>query len=190
MKRIKKLTPKGVPRNIFQKKIFTKGKRGQMKLSFGMIFSIILIIIFIAFAFIAIKKFLDLGEMAQIAKFTDNLQNDIDRAWKGTQSSQEKEYFLSSKISYLCFVNYSNYPAGDRGRFRVFFSELKPLHQEFENLFFYPIGSSEGLNSKEMKHVDLVKTTGRDNPYCIENKDGKIKITIEKQYGEALVTLK
>jgi hypothetical protein len=178
----------GVPRSIFRK----NACKGQMKLSFGMIFSIILIIIFIAFAFIAIKKFLALGDMAQTAKFVDSLQNDVDRAWKGTQSSQEKEYFLPSKISYVCFANYSNYPGGGGGKYEVYFSELKPMHQEYENLFFYPIGSSEGLNSKEIKHIDLLKTTkeGSMNPFCVENVKGKIKFTIEKQYGEALVTIR
>ncbi|MEN7981903.1 MAG: hypothetical protein ABFQ65_00465 [Nanoarchaeota archaeon] len=175
-------------------KIFTKGKRcdkqGQMKLSFGMIFSIILIIIFISFSFFAIKKFLNLGDTAQIAKFANNLQTDIDKAWKGTQSSQEKEYFLPSKISHVCFADYSLYPAGDRGKYRIYFSELKQLHQEHENLFFYPGGSSEGLNSKEIKHLDLAKTILRDNPFCVENIKGKIKLVIEKQYGEALVTIK
>ncbi len=176
----------GIHRSIFAKNTY----KGQMKLSFGMIFSIILIIIFVSFSFIAIKKFLALGEMAQVVKFADSLQNDIDKAWKGTQSSQEKIYLLPSKISYVCFANYSNYPAGDRGRFRVYFSELKQAHQEYENLFFYPIGSSEGLNSKEIKHIDLVKTTIKDNPFCVENIKDKIKFTIEKKYGEALVTIK
>ncbi len=165
-------------------------KRGQMKLSFGMIFSIILIIIFVSFAFFAIKKFIEIGTTAQVAKFSDTLQNDVDKAWKGSQSSQEKEYFLPSKIEFVCFVNYSNYPSGDSGKYTMFYDELKRVFQEYENLFFYPIGSSEGLDSRQIKHLDLTKTTIMNNPFCIENKDGKIKLTIEKKYGEALVTIK
>lgn len=165
-------------------------KKGQMKLSFGMIFSIILIIIFLSFSFFAISKFLTLGNTAQIAKFANNLQTDIDKAWKGTQSSQEKEYILPSKIEYVCFADYSNYPNGENGRYIEFYSDLKQFHQEVENMFFYPIGSSEGLNSKEIKHIDLEKTILKDNPYCVKNNDGKVSIVIEKEYGEALVTLK
>ncbi|GAH39661.1 unnamed protein product, partial [marine sediment metagenome] len=82
-------------------------KRGQLKLSFGMIFSIILIIIFIAFAFFAVKKFLNIGTSAQIGKFKNDLQSDIDRIWRGSQGSEEQEYFLPSKVKYVCFVNYS-----------------------------------------------------------------------------------
>jgi hypothetical protein len=169
-----------------------ENKKGQMTISFGMIFSIILIIIFISFAFFAIKKFLTLGDTAQIAKFANSLQTDIDRAWnwKGTQSPQEKEYSLPSKIKFVCFADYANYPGGGNGVYESYYSELKQLHQEFENIFFYPIGSSEGLNSKEMKHIDLEKITDKNNPYCFGNTDGKIKILIEKKYGEAFVTIR
>jgi hypothetical protein len=169
---------------------FSKSRKAQMTISFGMIFSIILIIIFISFAFFAIKKFLTLGDTAQIAKFANSLKTDIDKAWKGTQSSQEKEYSLPSKIKFVCFADYANYPGGGNGIYESYYSELKQLHQEFENIFFYPIGSSEGLNSKEIKHLDIEKMTAKNNPYCIENQKGKIKIVIEKKYGEALVTIK
>ena len=164
--------------------------KGQMKLSFGMIFSIILIIIFVSFSFFAIKKFIGIGNSAQVAKFGDNLQKDVDKAWKGSQSSQEKEYFLPSKIKYVCFANYSDYPSGGRGIHIDFYKELKKTHQEYENLFFYPIGSTGGLNSKRIKHLDMTKITDQDNPFCIENSDGKIKLTLEKKYGDALVTIK
>ena len=160
-----------------------------MKLSFGMIFSIILIIIFISFSFVAIKKFLTLGDVAQISKFTADLQNDINRAWKGSQSSQEKEYRLPTKIEFICFANYSNYPSGERREYKEYFSELKQFHQEYENLFFYPVGSSEGSNSKEIKNINLNEIVKRDNPFCIKNDKGKITLRIVKQYGEDLVTI-
>jgi len=40
-------------------------KRGQLKLSFGMIFSIILIIVFLGFAFFGIQKFMDYQKSIQ-----------------------------------------------------------------------------------------------------------------------------
>ena len=165
-------------------------KRGQMKLSFGMIFSIILIIIFVSFAFFAIKKFLEIGDSAQVAKFADSVQKDIDRAWKGSQSSQEREYFLPSKIKFVCFANYSDYPLGAVNDQKKIYEELRKVFQEYENLFFYPAGASEGLNSKQIKHIDLIKTTSDNNPFCIENKEGKIKLTFEKLYRNTLVTIK
>ena len=168
-----------------KKRILSVSKRGQMNLSFGMIFSIILIIVFISFAFFAIKKFISLSESVQIEKFANDLQNDIDKAWKGSQSSQTREYFLPSKIKYLCLIDYSKKSVGKNSQF---YDELRNVYLETENLFFYPIGSAEGLNSKEIKHIDLEKTTATQNPLCFENKEN-IKIFLKKEYGEALVTI-
>lgn len=161
-------------------------KRGQLKLSFGMIFSIILIIIFIAFAFYAVQKFIDVQKSVQIGKFASDFQNDIDKIWKGSQGLQEKEYFLPKKISFVCFADYSS---NEKGQNRNFYDELKLVYYENENLFFYPIGSAEGIGGKEMKHIDLTKTTETENPLCAKNIEGRISFTIQKDFNEALVTI-
>ena len=162
------------------------GERGQMKLSFGMIFSIILIVIFIAFAFYAIQKFLDIQNSVQVGKFTEDFQNEIDKIWKGSQGLQKKEYFLPEKITHVCFTDYSS---NGRGFNRSFYDELELVYYENENLFFYPVGSAQGLDAKEMKHIDLEKTTNSENPLCAENINGKVSFTIKKDFGEALVTI-
>ena len=76
-----------------------------MKLSFGMIFSIILIVIFIAFAIYGVKRFLGMQDTVQVEKFKADLQNDIDKIWKANQGSQEREYFVPKKIYEVCFVD-------------------------------------------------------------------------------------
>ncbi len=157
-----------------------------MKLSFGMIFSIILIIIFIAFAFYAISKFLDIGNTAQVARFTNSLQTDIDKVWRGSQASQEQEYFLPSGIEFICFIDYNSDKRGARD---LIYNELEQTYYESENLFFYPLGSAQGLNAKEVKHIDIEKTTEEDNPLCIEKIKGKVKMRLEKDFGEALVSI-
>lgn len=78
-------------------------KRGQLKLSFGMIFSIILIIAFFAFAFYVIPKFLDLGDELKTSQFFEGLQKDVDKAWQSTRAKSEVEYLLSSDIKQVCF---------------------------------------------------------------------------------------
>ena len=143
-----------------------KEERGQMQLSFGMIFSIILIILFVAFAFFAINKFLGLQRIAQVGQFVDGLQTDVDKIWKGSQGSQEVQYFLPKKIKKVCFTD-----------------------DEYGNLFFDPLGSSEGMDSIEIKHIDIEKITGNEDPFCIENIDGKVKMTVKKSFGEALVII-
>ncbi len=157
-----------------------------MKLSFGMIFSIILIVIFISFAFYAISKFLNIGDTAQVARFTNNLQVDIDKVWKGSQASQEQVYFLPSKIEFICFIDYNSNKRGSRD---LIYNELEQTYYESENLFFYPIGSAQGLNAKEVKHINLEKITENNNPMCFENIKGKVKIVLKKDFGEALVSI-
>jgi hypothetical protein len=161
-------------------------KRGQMKLSFGMIFSIFLIIVFISFAFYAISKFLNIGNTAQVVKFTDKLQEDIDKIWKGSQASQEQVYFLPSKIKTICFIDYNSEKRGLRD---LIYNELEQTYYENENLFFYPLGSAEGLNAKSIKHIDIEKTTTRENPLCIENIKGKVKMRLKKDFEETLVSI-
>ena len=139
-------------------------KRGQMKISFGMIFSIFLIIVFIAFAFYAITKFINLQKTVQIESFADNLQSDIDRAWGSTgRASANEAYSLPNKVESVCFTD-----------------------NQFNNLM---IRFSESTEEGDIKHIDIAKITSSENPYCISNIDGKVKLTISKDFGENLVTI-
>jgi len=140
-----------------------RGKNGQIKLSFGMIFSIILIIVFLAFAFYAIKTFLGIQDAAQTGKFINDLKSDIDRVWKSTESSEEKEYVLPSKIDAVCFRD-----------------------DEYENLFFQ---SDKFFEGRQINHIDISKIISIENPFCIENVRGKVKLTLVKKIDEALVTI-
>ncbi len=138
-------------------------KMGQLQLSFGMIFSIVLIIIFIAFAFYTITKFLELQDSMKIGQFGSNLQTDIDKVWKSSQASQNREYSLPPKISSVCFKD-----------------------DEYENLVF---NSDQIIPGKKIEHIDTEKTIGTKDSFCINNIDGKVKMIIKKEYGDALVTI-
>lgn len=162
------------------------GKMGQINLSFGMIFSIILIIIFISFAFYAIMKFLDIQNSAQIGKFISDLQGDIDKMWKGSEGSQNYEYFIPSKIEYVCFTDYLSQKRGSKGNI---FEEMDQAFYAEENLFFYPIGSAQGQDSAKIKNINLESITSVENPYCIPNSKGKLKLTIQKNFGEPLAMI-
>jgi hypothetical protein len=163
-----------------------KNKKGQMKLSFGMIFSIILIVIFIAFAFFAIKKFVGVQNSVKIGMFIDKLQSDIDKIWKGSQGTQKEEYSLPSKIELVCFVDYS-YPK--KGQNQDYYQKLKQAYYGDENLIFYPVGSGEGADSFKIEHLDLEKITEDENPFCIKNIKGKTEIVVGKNFGENLITI-
>lgn len=139
------------------------GKRGQMKLSFGMIFSIILIIIFIGITFYAVIKFLEFQDTVKISQFQNNLQTDIDKMWKSSQGSQEVEYSLPTNIDAVCF-----------------------LDDEYENLVYR---SDDVLGGTNMDHIDIDKILDGKDSFCVINIKGKIKMVIKKDYGEALVTI-
>lgn len=160
-------------------------KRAQMQLSFGMIFSIILIIVFVAFAVYAIIKFLDLQEGVQVGQFLNDLQNDVDKMWKSSQGSVEKDYRIPSGIDYVCLVDFNSPKRGDN---LIYYDDLKMGFYEFENLIFYPVGSA-GVDSYNLRHINLSSITGIENPLCIPNVKGKVKLTIGMNPGNSLVTI-
>ena len=161
-------------------------KKGDLSISFGMIFSIILIVIFIIFSFWAIQKFLGIQNSAEAGKFTGDLQADVDKIWRGSEGSQMQEYLLPASVKYVCFADYVS---NARGKNLIFFKDLNQAFNGEENLFFYPIGSANGFDSTSIKHIDIGKTTIEDNPLCFENIKGKVSLTIKKNFGEALVRI-
>lgn len=138
-------------------------KRGQMKLSFGMIFSIFLIIIFISAAIYFIIKFLDLQESIQIETFENDLQNDIDQMWQSQQGSREVEYPLPKKIIAVCF-----------------------LEDDSGNLL---LQAETPLPRGNINKIDMEFITAEESVYCIATEKGKIILTLTKDYGETLVKI-
>jgi hypothetical protein len=137
-------------------------KRGALELSFGMIFSIVLIVAFLAFGVYAIIKLLAMQETIQIESFLSDFQNDVDSMWKSS-GSQNLVYSLPTSIKAVCFKN-----------------------DEFQNLEF----SSDEITKGEMiEHLDIEKTTEDENPLCIANNKGRVNLKLVKEYGETLVTV-
>lgn len=143
-----------------------KGKTGQMQIGFGVIFSVILIIIFIAFAIYGITKFMDVNRVAQLASFKTDLQEDVDKIWRSSSSSQPVSYTLPRKIKQVCFVDNDN-----------------------ENMYFMP----DDFEGVVINHVDLPKTvassTSRPKKLCIDSVSGEVSMILKKSYNEQLVTI-
>ncbi|MDP2628493.1 MAG: hypothetical protein Q8P15_01190 [Nanoarchaeota archaeon] len=131
-------------------------KRGALNLSFGMIFSIFLIIFFLGFAFYIIPKFLGFQDDAKIGSFVNDFQNDVNKMWKSTKGSQVVEYSLPKKVSEICF-------------------------DEKSRIYFNPFGSGGNFDYSETEHLDVQSDS------CFEVVDGKISMTIKKDFGEVLV---
>ena len=138
-------------------------KGAQMKLSFGMIFSIFLIIIFLSAAIYFIIKFINLQHTIQIELFKDNLQADINIMWQSQQGSQEVEYRLPNKINKVCFTD-----------------------DDYQNLMLV---SDRPIDGENIEHINIEVITSEENPYCITNIEGKVSMTLVKDYGESLVKI-
>jgi hypothetical protein len=141
-----------------------KNKRAQMNLSFGVIFSIILIIVFIAFAIFGVAKLMQTVQESKVLAFKNDLQTAIDAKWQGEYGSTKFEGYLPKKITKVCFID-----------------------DEFENIYFLPIGKFKG---GELKHLDFSKIIPSNaQEVCINAADGKIVFYLKKNSGEQLVTI-
>lgn len=159
-------------------------KEGQLKLSFGMIFSIILIIIFLTFAFFAIKTFIGVQDTASAGKFVNDLQNDIDIIWKSAQSSQQESYSLPSGTEMVCFVDFLVVANGENS---AIYNELKKSYYGSENMVFYP--RTVQPDSAKIENIDIAEITKNSNPFCLDSVQGKVSLRLSKDFNDALVKI-
>lgn len=160
-------------------------KKGVMQLPFGMIFSIILIVVFIAVAVYAINMFMNMKKCTNIGMFKQDFQEAVDRAWVSESSSEIFKGNLPGGISEVCFVDLSSSASGKN---KEYYSQAQLYFSEQKNIFFWPLEEScEGLESFEIKHIDIEKTSEQENPHCISGVNGKFELKIEKEIYDALV---
>ena len=143
-------------------------KRGQMRISFGLIFSIILIIVFLAFAIFGIGKFLGIQGDMKAGKLINDLQVDIDDMWKSSKGSQKVSYPVPKETEAFCF-------------------EKQEEISEDYNAYFIPLELGGGA----LNHVNWGATTRvvSSRILCVEPKNSKITLILEKDYGEEEVTI-
>jgi len=146
---------------------------------------VLLIAVFLVVAFFAIKHFLEVRKTIETGVFIDDLQKEIDSAWNSQSSSKTFSRSMDSRIEYVCFADLNKNP--DKSlkdkEGKVIFDELKKNAVYANNFFFYPQRYSD-IPSVKISHVDM-EFSG--NPNCIENKNSKIEIKIEKGFFDALV---
>ncbi len=139
-------------------------KKAQLKISFGMIFSIILVISLLASGFYAIQKFLSMQDSILMGKFMDEFKGDIEKMWKSTQGSKKVQYRLPKQVEKICFV-------------------LDPKR----NMAIYEDGLPKYY---KIDKIDIDKTLGSREALCKKVKDQKIEFVITKNFGDKDVTIK
>jgi len=163
-----------------------ESKRGQFEISFGMIFSIIIIIATVGVAFYVITQFLSVNECAGIGSFYDDFQKQATNAWESTISKGVYTGNIPTSIEYVCFVNPGKVYTG--GKYRAQYDALKDTIQTFgvdenRNVFLYPGQGCAGMEYYSMDHINV------SDFFCSAVSDGKVKINFNKDVSDALVKL-
>jgi hypothetical protein len=162
-------------------------KKGQTELSFGMIFSIIMIVGILSFGGYIIWKFTSFNECTESANLIRTFQEDINRIYYGSGGSYTPAsgYSLSAGKKMICLIDTESTARGEN---EDLYDTIKAEARKNFNLLFDPFTGTE-CGEYKITHIDLQKSTAENNPLCFENKNGRVKITMIKNYGENLVTL-
>ncbi len=165
-------------------KNWLKKAQETVGMSFGMIFSILLMIVFIVVAFIAIRAFITTSQCAKIGIFIDDFQTKVNQAWNSQKSSFEFRGVVPTKIEYVCFANLSQ---ESRGEFKEIMDDYGFYGGNNENFFFYPQGEACKMAYYPIKHLNIEFLTNTLNPYCIKVEGGVVRLKIDKGFNQRLV---
>ncbi len=164
-------------------------RTGSIELSFGMIFSIIIMVAIIGVAVYAISAFLDIGQTSQFGLFHQQFQETIDEVWASSITDKVSSFSLPSSIELVCFGSLSGNIFNPE--YEDEFKELKRYSSNFEqqntNRFLYPSDKGGEFTYKKIGKIDLSAMNGFD---CFEVKSGVLKIRLVKEEFDALVKIK
>ena len=172
----------------------SKNKKAQiLGLSFQMIFSIILIAVFLYVAFIGIRAFIENTDKLKVVNFVTDFRTELEKAIASTETSVVHKYDLPKFIEWLCFTPYPKEMNNKT------FPELNVTKYPAFNIkwgsyvFFYPLSNAQKIKMSPYAKVDCevpcLNLTILKNPYCIENKNGVASIRITKNIGKPYVTI-
>ncbi len=159
-----------------------KNKKAQqtMGMPFGMIFAIFLIVVFIVFAFMVAKSFLNFGESASVGSFYNDLQKAVNVAIQSQESNSNFVIDLPSGIKKVCFANLSA-RITNKG---IDYNSIKDYEVYDANTFLIPPEKAQGMQWKKINRINITKITEEKNPYCV-NVSSKLKI--KKGFYDRLV---
>ena len=151
-----------------------------MGMPFSMMFAMFLIVIFIVVAFMGIRFFLDFGRSADVGLFYEDLQKAVNDAWAGQTSSDSFDINLPDTIQKVCFANLSAEITGNLEDY----DQIEIHEFRIANTFLVPPGGAEGMQYKQIDHLDIAKITEDENPFCVDAGD---RLMIKKDFYDKLV---
>lgn len=158
-----------------------RDKKAQLELSFGMIFSIIIIISTIAIAFYVITYFINLGRCTDLSLFYKSFDDRVETAWNSPITKDTFTGKVPSDIEEICFGSLTEIPSAYRTEYDI----LVKYRSAKANLFTYPLtkSCSNSVPFYNIKH-------GTSNEFfCVPAKDGNVRFTISKETSDALVQI-
>jgi len=157
-------------------------KRGQFQISFGMIFSIIIIIAIIGVAFYAISSFLSLSNCSKIGIFYNDLKTYIEKAWQATIHEDTLTAILPSGIESVCFGDLTQSPSR---KYTREYNEFLKLNKKTSNVFLYPPEKAcdFSLSSIKLEHIKSPEF------FCLPIKTGKVEIKTKRGEFDSLVEI-
>ena len=156
-------------------------KKGQVQISFSMIFSILVIIAILGVSFYVITFFLNLDTCGDVGFFYRDLDLEIEKAWKSQIYSGEFEGDIPSGVDSVCFGDLNSIGSDFYGE-REF---LKKYRRAEKNVFLYPEaeGCDIGMSTYKVEHVDI------EGFWCVDVVGGKVTLRLERDNSGALVKL-
>lgn len=161
-------------------------------MSFQSIFSVILIVVFIAAAGIVVRVMLKNFEYSEIVQFRQDLKSNVENIWTTTTAEKTISLSLPSKISHVCFsdniadAKEEDFPSKEIYDAVMFFSD------EDAEVFFYNPDVLEGHNINPFMKIGCGTAQKPcleiSETCCIINKNG-VAITLKKEMGNANVQL-
>jgi hypothetical protein len=165
-------------------------KKGAMELSFGMIFSILMIIAIVSVASYAIVYFVNLGSLSEMALFHQKFQETVDEVWGTSITDKVYRFSLPKGIEYVCFGDLTT--QNWNPLYEEVYNDLIQYSSNFEqantNRFIYPRNKAGDFDFLKVEKIDLTEL-GTDFE-CFEVRDRKIEVKMVKDQNDALVKLK
>lgn len=159
-------------------------QRGQIQLSFTMIFSLFMIIITVVVAFYVIQNFIGTSECIKVQLFYEDLEKEVDNVWRSSKAQIVFNGALSSDISSVCF--------GSPGELspEKYSEQYRALRRYVGlegNVFLFPPlrKCDSNLLSHTVSHAQVPTS------FCAEVKENKVSVTLVKaSSADTFVTIK
>ena len=162
-----------------------KKAQSSIEMSFGTIFSIILMILFLVVAFIAIRYFFGIQKCAKVGIFCDNFQSEVDSTWYTQGGEFLFKASVPNGVEEICFADLSRLIKGPSESIG---DEISIYKGEKTNTFIYPIEEACEMPYKNVNHLDMQDIIANENPYCVRVNGGNVNIKLKKEFNQKLVS--